>query len=57
MTQPNILFIFSDQQRWDTVNCYGDQTRPAIFPGLTPNLDQMAREGVRFHNAFTPQPV
>lgn len=20
---PNILFIFSDQQRWDTVSCYG----------------------------------
>ncbi len=49
----NILFLFSDQQRWDTVSCYG---RP-IFPGLTPNLDQLASEGVRFEHAFTPQPV
>ena len=53
MSTPNILFILSDQQRWDTVDCYG---RP-IFPGLTPNLDRMAGEGVMFQHAFTPQPV
>ncbi len=51
--KPDIIFIFSDQQRWDTLGCYGH----AIFPGLTPNLDQMAREGVRFEYAFSPQPV
>lgn len=51
--RPNILFVFSDQQRWDTVECYG---RP-IFPGLTPNLDRMAREGTRFEHGFTCQPV
>jgi arylsulfatase A-like enzyme len=50
---PNIVFIFSDQQRHDTVECYG---RP-LFPGLTPNLDAMAAEGVRFEHAFTCQPV
>ncbi len=51
--RPNILFLFSDQQRWDTVSCYG---RP-IIDGLTPNLDRLASEGVRFQNAFTCQPV
>jgi arylsulfatase A-like enzyme len=51
--RPNILVVFSDQQRWDTVECYG----APLFPGLTPNLDQMARKGVRFQYAFTPQPV
>ena len=49
--QPNIVFIFSDQQRWDTLGCYG-QPLP-----VTPNLDRMAGEGVRFENAFTCQPV
>jgi arylsulfatase A-like enzyme len=49
----NILFLFPDQQRWDTVSCYG---RP-LFPGLTPHLDRMAAGGVRFEHAFTPQPV
>jgi len=51
MKQPNILFLFSDQQRWDTCGCYG-QPLP-----LTPNLDRMAGEGVRFEHAFTCQPV
>ena len=51
--KPNILFVFSDQQRWDTVSCYGQE----IFPNLTPNLDRMAGEGVRFQHAFTCQPV
>lgn len=51
MNQPNILFIFSDQQRWDTCGCYGQPLE------ITPNLDRMAREGVRFEHAFTCQPV
>lgn len=49
--RPNILFFFSDQQRWDTVGVYG------FHPSITPNLDQMASEGVRFEHAFTCQPV
>ncbi len=53
--QPNILFIFSDQQRCDTIGCYGDNMGRAL--GLSPNLDAMAAEGVRFQNAFTCQPV
>ena len=51
--QPNIVLIFTDQQRHDTIECYGQP----IFPGLTPNLDKMAAEGVRFANNFTCQPV
>ncbi len=49
----NILFIFSDQQRWDTVSCYQDP----IFEGLTPNLDRLAARGVRFEHSFTSQPL
>jgi uncharacterized sulfatase len=49
--RPNIVFLFSDQQRWDTLGCYG-QSLP-----VTPNLDRMAAEGVRFSHAFTCQPV
>ncbi len=51
MKKPNIIFIFSDQQRWDTCGCYGQPL------ATTPNLDRMAEEGVRFENAFTCQPV
>lgn len=42
----NIIFYFSDQQRWDTVN-----------EEITPNLMQLASEGVLFENSFTCQPV
>jgi arylsulfatase A-like enzyme len=51
MPDPNILFILSDQQRWDTCGCYGQPQ------AITPNLDQMAGQGVRFQYAFTCQPV
>jgi uncharacterized sulfatase len=51
MTNPNIVFLFSDQQRWDTLGCYGQQL------DITPNLDRMAAEGVRFENTFSCQPV
>jgi len=50
-SQPNILFVFSDQQRWDTCGCYGQPL------AVTPNLDRLASEGVRFENAITCQPV
>ena len=47
----NILFFFTDQQRWDTCGCYGQSL------DVTPNLDRLAGGGVRFHSAFTPQPA
>ncbi len=50
---PNILFLYTDQQHWDTIDAYGEP----IFPGLTPNLDRLASEGVLFRHAFTNQPV
>ena len=51
MNTPNILFIFSDQQRWDTLGCYNESI------DFTPNLDRLAAEGVKFSSAFTCQPV
>ena len=47
----NIIFYFTDQQRWDTCGCFGQPL------DITPNLDALAREGVKFDNAFSPQPV
>ncbi|WP_270811449.1 sulfatase-like hydrolase/transferase [Hungatella effluvii] len=47
----NIIVYFVDQQRWDTVGAYGQTLN------VTPNLDLMAKEGTRFENAFTCQPV
>lgn len=49
--RPNILFYFTDQQRADTCGCYGQKLN------ITPNLDLLAGEGVKFNLAFSPQPV
>ena len=51
MKKTNIIFYFTDQQRWDTIGCYGQK-----LP-ITPNLDRLAQEGVVFEEAYTAQPV
>ncbi len=51
MKRPNILWICSDQQRHDTLGCYGN----TIIN--TPNLDTLAKEGVCFENAYIQNPV
>ncbi len=44
--RPNIVFLLTDDQRWDTLRCTGN---PVI---QTPSLDRLASEGTRFVNAF-----
>ena len=50
MTKPNILFVMTDQQRWDAMGCSADWVR-------TPTLDRIAREGVRFTQCITTTPI
>ena len=46
--RPNILFIFTDDQSHRTVGCYD-----ASYDWVrTPNIDQLAKEGVRFRYAY-----
>ncbi len=44
--RPNILFIVADDMNWDTPNCFGGTVKD-----LTPNIDQLAKEGLRFEYA------
>lgn len=46
MARPNILLFMSDNQPADLLGCYGNDEVQ------TPHLDQLARRGVRFQNAF-----
>ena len=46
-----VILIMTDTTRKDMLGCYGN---PAM---KTPNLDQLADEGVRYENAYTCQPV
>ena len=52
--QPNILLIITDDQRYDALGIVQQmQDSVGRYPWLsTPNLDQLAREGVLFTNAF-----
>src|ERR671934_860656 len=50
-TRPDILFIMTDQQRFDTIAALGNSH---IY---TPNLDRLVRRGISFSNAYATCPV
>lgn len=51
MSRPNILLISTDQQRTDTLSCYGSTfTR-------TPGFDRVAAQGTRYNRAYCPSAV
>ena len=43
---PNVVFILADDLGWADVGCYGADLHE------TPHIDQLAREGVRFSQAY-----
>ena len=47
--KPNIVFLMTDEQRFDAVGYANAQVH-------TPNLDRLAAQSVRFDNAYTPNP-
>jgi arylsulfatase len=49
--QPNVLILFTDQQRADSIGVYGNRF------ARTPHMDRLAAEGARFTSAYTPCPV
>lgn len=44
--RPNIIFIMTDDHAAHAISCYGSKINK------TPNLDRLAREGMRFNNCF-----
>lgn len=51
MPRPNILWICTDQQRFDTLGCTGNRHV------RTPHLDRLAAGGVLFEAAFVQSPI
>lgn len=49
--KPNVLILFTDQQRYDTIAALGYEHM------ITPNLDRLVREGTSFTNACSTNPV
>jgi arylsulfatase A-like enzyme len=47
-SRPNVVFILLDNVGQEWFGCYGSEE------GCTPNIDQLAKTGVRFENCYTP---
>ncbi len=50
-SRPNILWLCTDQQRYDTIRALGNQL------ARTPNIDRLMDEGVTFKRAYCQSPV
>jgi arylsulfatase A-like enzyme len=51
MSKPNVLFVMTDQQRFDTIKALGNSHVH------TPNMDRLAARGVSFTNGYSTCPV
>ena len=49
--RPNIIFIMTDDHAKNAVSCYGSKINQ------TPNIDRLAREGIRFDNSFVTNSI
>ena len=49
--KPNLVFVFSDRQRFDTLEAYGNDYVKA------PNLNNLAKESLVFKNTYVTQAV
>ena len=49
--RPNLVFMLSDQHAWDMMGCAGNRQI------VTPNMDALAAEGIRFTHCFATTPV
>ncbi|MCE9556224.1 MAG: arylsulfatase [Planctomycetes bacterium] len=51
-SKPNIILILADDQGYGDASCYNDQSKVQ-----TPNIDQIAKEGIRFTDGHSPASV
>ena len=52
--KPNVVLILTDDLGWQDVKCY-DIDEPS--PMETPNIDSLAKQGVKFWQAYSPAPT
>ena len=50
-SRPNIVFVLTDDMGYSDPSCYGGKLAP------TPNIDRLAREGVRFTHFYDSAPI
>ncbi len=52
--RPNIVWIFSDDHSFQTIGAYGGRLQP-LNP--TPNIDRLAKEGMRFDRCYVSNSI
>jgi len=55
--RPNILFIFVDDSGWGDFSCYGNPVLTKQGGPITPNLDTLASQGIRFTQGYVAFPI
>ena len=51
ISKPNVVFIMADDLGWHQLGCYGSTFYE------TPNIDGLAKEGMKFTNAYAVAPI
>ena len=51
----NVIFVVADDLGYADLGCYGG--RVADFGAVSPNIDRLAREGIRFTQGYANSPV
>src|SRR5512143_3536359 len=54
---PNILFVFIDDSGWGDLSCYGSPVTNKLGQPITPNLDRLASQGIRFTQGYVAYPI
>ncbi|MCL4169830.1 UNVERIFIED_CONTAM: hypothetical protein GTU68_056569, partial [Idotea baltica] len=49
--RPNIVLVFIDDMGWGDFSCFGNDD------ATTPNIDQLATEGIRFEQFYVNSPI
>ncbi|MEX2213570.1 MAG: sulfatase [Phycisphaeraceae bacterium] len=49
--RPNVIFVLADDLGWSELGCYGNTFNE------TPNIDKLAKQGLRFTDAYAAAPV
>ena len=55
--RPDILFVFVDDSGWGDFSCYGSPVTNKLGQPITPNLDTLASQGIRFTQGYVAYPI
>ena len=55
--RPNILFVFCDDHAYQAISAYQSVSAYGLKLNETPNIDRLAREGMRFDNCYVTNSI